>query len=95
MIWMYFSVFLSLEVFVLNLAADLTFAILRYMHLCLHFQRHSPSLPLRRHKNDDAVDIREQSAALVSFQWHQPSQPPADCANSVVSPVLAARHFSG
>jgi len=45
--------------------------------------------------NCDAADIRELPAALASFQWHQPSQPPHKNVNSAVSPVLPACHFGG
>jgi len=41
------------------------------------------------------VALAESSAALVSFQRHQPGFPPHKMADSAVSPVLPARHFSG
>ncbi len=42
-----------------------------------------------------AVALTELSAAFVSFQWQQPSHPPAQNVNSAASPVFPATHFSG
>jgi len=68
---------------------------LSFSHFALHFRRMTPSHPLRRHDNDDAADIREQSAALAPFQRLAPSNPPTQKADSAASPVLPARHFGG
>jgi len=45
--------------------------------------------------NYTAVAFRERPAAKVSFQWHRPSFLPDKIVNSAVSPVPAARQFSG
>ena len=42
-----------------------------------------------------AVVLAELPAAFVSFQWHQPTFPPTQNVDSAVSPVPAARQFSG
>jgi len=42
-----------------------------------------------------AVALREQSAAKVSFQWHQRSFPPDKIVNFAALAEPAARQFSG
>jgi hypothetical protein len=58
-------------------------------------RRISPLHPLQRHNHDTAADTREPIAALVSFQWYSPSNPPYQNVNSAVLADVPACHFGG
>lgn len=61
----------------------------------LHIQRITPEHSPCSCDNCDAADIREQGAALVSFQRHQPKQPPANNVISADIRELPACQFGG
>jgi hypothetical protein len=89
---------MALKLSILNMAFSTTLrfncigiVLQRYMH----FRRIIPSLTLQRHTNWHAVAFSLTSAALASFQWPQPSQPPCKNVNSAVSPLTPACHFGG
>jgi hypothetical protein len=59
------------------------------------FSEFFPHVRRSRSANCAAADMTESTAALVSFQWHQPSIPPGKNVNSAVLRELPACHFGG